>query len=353
VPIAGNHDKELQVVPAARKIFYEQCLGLTAEGISPRYRQWVAQQMGSPPEDAYPLLPFYVADPGLRMLATHGQWRDGDNARATKGWKAGDGWQPAAWREEQYQAFSEPCFGDTVAAGMLSHFIWCAGQKVNPDLKGASRIRNLLDEMDLYRPSVSAVVRLLQESRRLALRFPEAAGLHDTVLGCFRDSMRSWLGHKETWDTAGGTTWLGLHVLNTFSRLRWYWLDMALMRLMARMQEPEQDISEKKLMALPAFQRAYRLLGLRLHVEGHTHVALAADLQFPRPRQGRNNYTYVNLGAWRDAIIPKRNRGFRRRGVGRALFIFDFGRLAVVRSPDAYRFHIRDVTSWGDRHDMW
>jgi hypothetical protein len=353
VPIVGNHDKELQVVPAARKLFYEQCLGVTAEQIPARYRHWVAQQMGTPEDDPYPVLPFYVADPGLRLLATHGQWRDSDNSRATANWKIGDGWQPGAWRKEQYRAFTAPCFGDTVAAGMLSHFIWNAARHINPDLKGASRLCNLLDEMDLYRPSVGAVVRLLQESRRLAMRFPEAQGLHDTMLDCFRDSLRAWLGHEETWNAASGTTWLGLHVLDTFTRLRWYWIDMALMRLMARMQEPEQDISDRALMALPAFQRGCRLLGLRLHVEGHTHVALDADLQFPRPREGRNNYTYVNLGAWRDAIVPKRNRGFRRRGVGRALFIFDFTRLAVIRSPDAYRFHIRDVTSRGDRLDMW
>jgi hypothetical protein len=89
---------------------------------------------------------------------------------------------------------------------------------------------------------------------------------------------------------------------------------------------------------------------LRLHVEGHTHVALEADLQFRKMESGRNNYTYVNLGAWRDAILPKRNRGYRRRGVGRALFIFD---LAQEMPDDAYRFYVRDMTSWGDRLDSW
>jgi hypothetical protein len=351
VPVVGNHDKELQVVPAARQIFYEECLGLDAFRISDAYRTWVAQQLGTDAADMYPCLPFYFADTRLRMLATHGQWRDADNARATKGWNACKGWTPEAWRRERYAAFSEPCFGDTVAAGMLSHFIWCTEQKIDRSLTGASRICNLLDEMDLYRPSVGAVVRLLRESRRLAMRFPEAKGLNDTVLSCFRSSLRLWLSHDATWASAWGSTKWGLRLLNCMSRLKWYWVDFYLMRLMAKVQEPESDIADHTLMGLPAFQQDYRMLGLRLHVEGHTHVALEADLQFPRPREGRNNYTYVNLGAWRDSILPKRNRGYRRRGIGRALFVFDLAKMGD--SPDAYRFYTRDIFSWSDRLDRW
>lgn len=351
VPIVGNHDKELQVVPAARQMFYEECLGLDAFRITDSYRAWVANQLGTDPSEMYPLMPFYFADPRLRMLATHGQWRDADNARATKGWNVGKGWRPEAWRRERYLAFSEPCFGDTVAAGMLSRFIWSTELKIDRSLPGAERICHLLDEMDLYRPSVGAVVRLLRESRRLAQRYPEAQGLHDTVLTCFRDSLRLWLSHDATWNSAWGSTKWGLRLLNCLSRLKWYWVDYFLMRLMAKVQEPESNIDDKKLLALPAFQPAYRMLGLRLHVEGHTHVALEADLQFRRPREGRNNYTYVNLGAWRDSILPKRNRGYRRRGIGRALFVFDLPRMG--HSPDAYRFYTRDITSWGDRLDRW
>jgi hypothetical protein len=351
IPVVGNHDKELQVVPAARQLFYEECLGLTADRIPAAYRAWVAQQMGTPPDDPYPCMPFYVADVGLRMLATHGQWRDSDNARATAGWKPGDGWTPQQWREERYLPFSEPCFGDTVAAGMLSHFIWCAANSIDKSIPGASRLCNLLDEMDLYRPSVSAVVRLLSESRRLARRDPKAQGLHEQMLRCFRDSLRLWLAHGETRDSASGGMKAGLYFLSFFSRFKSYWLDVLLMRLMARAQQPEADIKDEALLALPAFSERYRVLGLRLHVEGHTHMALEADLQFRQPRQGRNNYTYINLGAWRDTILPKRNRGYRRRGIGRALFVFDLARLGTT--PDAYRFYARDMTSWGDRLDSW
>lgn len=356
VPIVGNHDKELQVVPAARQLFYEECLGLSAVDIGEPYRAWVAAQLGTSPDDLYPCLPFYFADPGLRLLATHGQWRDSDNARATRGWIPAHGWAPAAWRAERYRPFSDPCFGDTVAAALLSHFIWSVNSRIDRAVPGAQRICHLLDEMDLYRPSVAAVVRLLAESRRLAQREPQAQGLHDMVLNCFRTSLLGWLGQKETWRSAYGTTRFGLPILALAARFRRYWLDVALMRLMAWMQEPESDIRTGTLLELPAFQPAYRMLGLRLHVEGHTHVALQADLQFHKPRFGRNNYSYVNLGAWRDAILPKRNRGYRRRGVGRALFIFDLAGRAGRQDADAddnYRFYARDVIAWGDRLDNW
>jgi hypothetical protein len=260
---------------------------------------------------------------------------------------------PHQWRLEQYRAFSDPCFGDTVAAAMLSRFIWCTARNIDKTIPGASRICNLLDEMDLYRPSVAAVVRLLKESRRLARRIPQARGLHDTVLRCFRESLAAWLAHSTTWKSAWGSTRLGLHLLSCLRRLRWYWLDITLMRLMAKAQEPEANIGTRTLLGLPAFQRPYRALGLRLHVEGHTHVALEAEAQFPRPRQGRNNYMYVNLGAWRDRILPKRNRGYRRRGIGRALFVFDLAKLTDEKPNDAYRFYARDITSWGDRLDNW
>jgi UDP-2,3-diacylglucosamine pyrophosphatase LpxH len=353
VPLVGNHDKELQAVPAARRIFYEQCLGLSASDIPDHYRTWVATQIGTAPDDVFPCLPFYFADAGLRLLATHGQWRDADNARATPRWSPSEGWAPQQWRLEQYRAFSDPCFGDTVAAGLLSRFIWCTGRNIDRKMPGADRICNLLDEMDLYRPSVAAVVRLLKESRRLSRRIPDAHGLHETVLRCFRESLVAWLAHATTWNSAWGTTRLGLLLLSCLSRLRLYWVDITLMRLMAKAQEPETTIRTQILLRLPAFQHAYRALGLRLHVEGHTHAALEADVQFARPRHGRNNYTYVNLGAWRDRILPKRNGGYRRRGIGRALFVFDLARLAEDKPEDAYRFYVRDVTNWGDRLDSW
>lgn len=356
ISIVGNHDKELQVVPAARQMYYEECLGMTALDISDSYRGWVAAQLGTPRDDLYPCLPFYFADVDLRLLATHGQWRDADNSRATSYWQPEDGWQPQSWRQEQYRAFSEPCFGDTIAAGMLSGFIWRTSRRISDELPGAERLRHVLDEMDLYRPSVAGVLRLLRESRRLAKKDKSAKGLHQTVLDCFHESLVSWLSHAETWNSTSGMMKVGLHMLSTLGRLRWYWLDVSLMYGMAKLQQPESKIPTSQVLAMPAFNTAYQALGLRLHVEGHTHVALEADAQPVHSRQDHNNFTYINLGAWRDAILPKCNKGFRRRSTGRALFIFDLAALLEPPHPqpdDAFHFYTRDVTGWGDRLDQW
>jgi hypothetical protein len=352
IPILGNHDKELQVVPAARRIFYEECLGLSAPQIPDRYRTWVAQQLGTSPEEDYPCLPIYFADRGLRVLATHGQWRDPDNVRATENWNPAQGWQPECWRNEHYRAFSEPCFGDTVAAGLLSHFIWCTGKSLLKMSPGAQRIARLLDEMDLYRPTVSAVARLLAEARRLARRDRMEKDLRDDILTCFRDSLGAWLGHSATWRSAPGRMKLRLHVVSCLRHLRWAWVDLLLMRMMAKAREPEASIATGDLLRLPAFTEAYRKLGLRLHVEGHTHIALDVDLRFRAPRE-RRNYTYVNLGAWRDLIVEKRNSGYRRRGIGRALYIFDLALLSQTVPDSAFRYYARDLTSWSDRRDRW
>jgi hypothetical protein len=93
IPIVGNHDKELQVVPAARRIFYEECLGVTAQQIPDSYRAWIAHQLGVSPDEPYPCLPVYFADRSLRLMAMHGQWRDPENVRSTSTWKPSHGWQ--------------------------------------------------------------------------------------------------------------------------------------------------------------------------------------------------------------------------------------------------------------------
>ncbi|OGB21890.1 MAG: hypothetical protein A3I66_16225 [Burkholderiales bacterium RIFCSPLOWO2_02_FULL_57_36] len=352
IPIVGNHDKELQVVPAARKIFYEECLGMMAQQIPDSYRAWVAQQLGTAPDEDYPCLPVYFADRSLRLLATHGQWRDPDNVRATEKWKPSQGWQPQRWQSEQYRAFSEPCFGDTVAAGLLSHFIWCTAKDLPQDSPGAWRIARLLDEMDLYRPTVSAVARLLSEARRLSRRDKMEKDLRDHILQCFRGSLAAWLGHRATWCSASLPMRWRLGVISCLRHLRWTWVDLLLMKMMAQAQEPEASIATADLLRLPAFHAAYRSLGLRLHVEGHTHIALEEELRFRVPRE-RRSYIYVNLGAWRDLIMEKRNGGYRRRGMGRALYIFDLAALSHSMPEDAFRYYARDLASWSDRRDCW
>ena len=358
ISIVGNHDKELQVVPEAREIYYRQCLGLSTGGLSDGYRQWVATQMGSDPFDPWPLLPFYFADPCLRLFATHGQWRDNTNSRPTSRWKFRYGWQPQAWRQERYRAFSDPCFGDTIASGLLSGFIWNATQAIKRDVipfafersfnDGIEHIQNVLREMDLYRPASRAVVRLLEEIGKLDRKDANTPRLYKAVIDQYRLSLRSWLDQPETFHTAPLLfRIILLPVISLLSRPHWAWLDTLLMRWMAKASDRQDDTPYDK---LPAFRADYRPCGFHLHAEGHTHFAMEADLRYSTPQQPRN-YTYVNLGAWRNRIVQKfGNKGYRRRSTGRAL---------VVRSADSgsaesdYRFTLRDITSWGDGLDRW
>ncbi len=358
IPILGNHDKELQVVPEARAVYYQQCLGLTAVDLNAEYRKLVATQMGSDPAESWPLLPFYFAGPHLRLFATHGQWRDSTNSRSTGRWSCCKGWQPQLWQQDKFQAFSDPCFGDTIASGLLSHFIWNTTQAIDSDVipNAVNRSRddridhilNVLREMDLYRPAVSAVVRLLQEARKLDLRDHDSMLLYQTVIDQYRNSLQSWLGHPETFSTAPLGSKIVLYVVSFLSRLHWALLDTLLMRLMAWVSDMKKETPFGQ---LPAFLADYRALGFRLHTEGHTHVTMEVDLKYSPPQE-RRNYTYVNTGAWRNRIVPKfDNMGFRRRSIGRALIVQ--GNANNESTDNAYGFTLRDITSWGDGLDRW
>ena len=360
VPTVGNHDKELQVVPEAREIYYRECLGLLDGDLSASYRKWVAAQMGSDAEAVWPVLPFYVADPRLRLFATHGQWRDKTNSRPTNDWKFSAGWQPQSWQKDQYRAFSDSCFGDTVASGLLSHFIWNATRAIKDEvipladaseldqLKEIDHILNVLSEMDLYRPSALAIVRLLKEAEKIDQSNDNARLLKQTLIDQYRKSLRSWLAQPETFSTAPRLYVFILHLISLLSRLECDSMDIHLMELMAW----ASDIKEKTPFAkLPAFLKDYRLLGFRLHAEGHTHVAMDVDLRFTPPHE-RRNYTYVNLGAWRNRIVPKyENKGYRRYGVGRALIVH--GSAMTGTADCAYWFTLRDITTRGDKLDRW
>ncbi|ADE11994.1 metallophosphoesterase [Sideroxydans lithotrophicus] len=358
IPIVGNHDKELQVLPEAREMYYRQCLGFSADDLSDGYRKWVAEQMGSDAGDIWPLLPFYFADPALRLFATHGQWRDSTNSRSTRRWKFRHGWQPLLWQQEQYRPFSDPCFGDTIASGLLSAFIWNTTQAIKRDVNpfavhrsvndGIEHIQNVLREMDLYRPSALAVMRLLGEARKLDRRDEDNRLLFQTVIDQYRNSLQAWLAYPETTLTAPLLFKFILPVIACCRRLHWALLDTGLMWLMAWASGREGKTSYSR---LPAFRADYRSFGFRLHAEGHTHSAMEIDLHYSTPQQ-RRNYTYVNLGAWRNRIVRKfENKGYRRRSIGRALIVQ--GGVHAGSTGDSYGFTLRDVTSWGDRLDQW
>ncbi len=351
ISIAGNHDKILQVLPEAREFYYRECLGLAAADFSSGYRNWVARQMGSDPAEVWPLLPFYFADPQLRLFATHGQWRDSSNSSTTRLWHSGKGWQPQLWQQEQYRAFSAPCYGDTIATGLLSNFIWNTSRAIEREVEEdvhRLHILNVLREMDLYRPAVNAIVRLLAEADKLDRSEANSRLLYQTVVDEFRNSLQSWLAHPETTDTAAPLMKIILRVIRLLHSVRCNWLDTSLLQAMMWFS----GLDEKTRYAgLPAFLAAYRPLGFRLHVEGHTHAAMEEDLHFRAPQQNRN-YTYVNLGAWRNRIVRKfEDRGYRRRSIGRALIV----QSNAVPDPagSRYGFTVRDITSWGDDLDQW
>lgn len=351
VPLLGNHDKELQIIEQARNMYYRRCLGIDA--FDDDYRNWVAAQMGSDPAGDCPPLPFYFADPALQLFLTHGQWRDAANSRSSTLWKITDGWRPDLWQREQYCAFTAPCFGDTIATGLLSHFIWNASHAVDEGLRrndfalgrsdrGVEHIQRVLGEMDLYRPSTSAVVRLLQEARRLDRSDAGGRQLYLTVIGQFHDSLNSWLTHEETAAAAsGGFKVFVLPLLKLLAWLRWPRLTAGLMWAMARFSSHAASMNANVLRKLPAFLAEYRALGLQLYAEGHTHNTLEIDL---RPDDAHPNGCYINLGAWRNRIVQKIDRGYRRHGTGRLLLVSNGG-------TDGYSYTLRDVTSWSDRLD--
>lgn len=354
IPVVGNHDKELLRVDAARRLFYRECLGLEDSELEGSYRQWIADMYGcdAPPGES-PWLPFYFADRGLRLFVTHGQWRDASNCRPGRGWRVHQGWQPQRWRAVHYAPFIDPCFGDTVAAGLLSGFIYHCGRQLGPGPE-YQRLRRMLDEMDLYRPATAGLVRILQEARKLARRGGNEVHVQ-TICNTFRSSLKRWLQQPMTWKSAPLRIHCFLPLLWLLARLRWEWVTLWIMQLMARVQEPEASIDARTLISLPAFQRAYREYGFAIHSEGHTHIALEAELQFDAPAFPVN-YCYINTGAWRDRIIKKDNYGYRRRGIGRGLFVFDLAEQATRpgHTPIAgrqLRYYVRDVISWGDHLD--
>lgn len=180
--LLGNHDKEILLDPIALKIFYEECLGQKIEELPEDYRRWVGCQYGDEnlflTKDSIPWLPFYHGDWGFRLFLTHGQWRDRDNSRAIANWNVKKGWDLALWQQSRFEPFRAACFGDSVAAGLLSTFIYQSktdleaykNQKESEGINSApeiARLSKILDELDLYRPTYAAIERILLETRNM------------------------------------------------------------------------------------------------------------------------------------------------------------------------------------------
>ncbi|WP_179958147.1 metallophosphoesterase [Chitinimonas arctica] len=355
IPIVGNHDKELLLVASARQRFYRDCLGWTDSEQETGYRDWIAAMYGAGKADEPPWLPFYFGDRGFKLFATHGQWRDNSNSRAQPGWRAGQGWHPGTWQGLGFSPFTAACFGDTVAAGLLSGFIHDTKRQLRQldvtrhpvNARAITRLNHILDEMDLYRPAVAGIVRILQEARLQRGKGVDEA-LLQLISGNFRASLRRWLAQPVSWRSAPAKLKLFLPVLALLGRIKADRITLGIMKLMAKVQEPQTGIGTLQLLALPGFQKAYREEGFRIHTEGHTHVPLEADLQFEQPAD-QPNYSYINTGAWRSQIMPKQNYGYRRRGVGRALYVYD--RLDPATASRRFGYYLRDAISWCERSD--
>ncbi|PPD34130.1 MAG: hypothetical protein CTY18_08925 [Methylomonas sp.] len=376
--LLGNHDKDILIDVPTLTRFYQDCLNQPVTGLSDDYRQWIGRMYFGRADyfqDASqtpPWLPFYWGDQGFRLFVTHGQWRDKDNSRAQPDWQAGDGWNPGLWQKNGFAAFTEPCFGDSVAAGVLSGFIYrCKNQlhtvsvefpHLNPEIK---RLNRILDELDLYRPTYAAVARVITEIRRLRQLQPPVDSIRTLVENELLHSLHLWLSWDFVYQSASPAARIFLRLSKAVISVLKF-LDArielgfiyGLMKIMTWLQTGIFNFgdgpSTKELLGFPAFLEQYRSSGFRLYCEGHTHIPLQSEIYFKTPSHpsDRKSYTYINLGTWRNQIVNTVNQKFRRRDSGRMLCVLDL--LPSPEEPDAGRYYgyfVEDILVWNDRLD--
>lgn len=375
VVLIGNHDKELFTDQRALKYFYEKGLGIKLNKISAEERAELGRMYGdaelfSDPKTA-PYLPFYYGDTGFRFFTTHGQWRDKENSAHIKakkglpGWSAGDGWQIDTWQKLRFSPFIDPCFGDSVAAGVLSTFIYKTKIDFDNVKKGLTdakekqtyhRLDCILDELDLYRPTYAAIKRILDEVDKLRKgnEGKEAIEIIETNLyQCIID----WLSWDFTYQSSPCYRRLLFKVAKrvlVLMKKMGHSLEITaiacLMRILAMLNQfykPGVKLSELK--KFPSFLPEYQHYQFQIHGEGHTHQPLQEE---PNVNSARPT-TYVNFGTWRDQIVSRKKNGYRRRGVLRAFFILDLENYLTFdnHKPRAFDYFVEDVVHWGDYKD--
>jgi UDP-2,3-diacylglucosamine pyrophosphatase LpxH len=303
-----------------------------------------------------PYLPFYYGDRGFRFFTTHGQWRDLENSRAVDktddlpGWSAKDGWNSEIWQELGFSPFLLPCFGDTVAAGVLSTFIYKVKKQLKDEGIDDPELNSVIDELDLYRPTYAALTRILQETgNKREKRAIEI--IEDTIYVCIID----WLSWDFTYQTSPFLRRIGLKAakiilefLNSLGHDIKIKAIAGLLKVLAFFSNHhEKKLSLKEMKGFPGFMQAYRHYGFQIHGEGHTHHPLQEELNI----KGEHPSTYINLGTWRDQLIPRKNQGYRRRGVLRALFILDLYHENNKPAKRSFDYFVQDVIRWSDDKD--
>ena len=377
VVLLGNHDKELMLVNDSLAYFYEHALGKKLTDFSEAERRYIGRMYGD--ENQFldsataPYFPFYYADRGFRFFTTHGQWRDSENSREIKasggrpGWNVKDGWQPEVWEKLGYAPFLDACFGDSVAAGVLSTFIY----KTKKELKGTGdsvkKLTRIVDELDLYRPSYLAPKRMLIETGRMRKNNKDV-DLADIIEKNLINCIDAWLSWKFPYQSATTRVRIMLHIakikikfLKLFGQRielkAIYFLMWALDKL-SHYQKTGVDL--EKMRTFPGFRPPYGNHGFQIHGEGHTHNPLQEEARLDSGAVAgsgitnvNTNYTYINFGTWRDQIVPRKEEGFRRRGVLRTFNILDLKPDECIKDNIERRFVYlaKDVVIWRDSFD--
>ncbi|HEY5993269.1 MAG TPA: hypothetical protein VIU46_01585 [Gallionellaceae bacterium] len=387
--LLGNHDKEVLVCSDVLKMFNERCLGHPA--FQDEYCRWIGRMyfddekrfLGAGSAQA-PWTPFYWADRGFRLFVTHGHWRDADNCRSIPGgphdpsWNTRDGWNLKRWQNMGFSPFTRPCWGDSVVAALLSAFMIRSKRRLETlqqQLKAEGKpeseieaifvtIKNVLDEMDLYRPNASAIMRLQILTRELRKMGGVAESARREIEEELFNSLRAWLNMEFTESSAPPSVrwkvWLGrafiyfLNLLNRWTATERIALGFAYF-VVSMFESSEQDQRKEptapEMHAFTAFLDEYRQYGFRIHSEGHTHIPLQADLYFKQPDTpaDRQNYTYVNFGTWRNQVKPTQSSKYRRFSVGRALVILD--KIKPGTREREFGYYVQDLTNWSDKFD--
>ena len=369
VILLGNHDKELYCDQKALKYFYEKGLGQKLDTITDKTRRTIGRMYGDEmmftDSKTAPYFPFYFADRGFRFFTTHGQWRDKDNSRKVKpsaglpAWSAKDGWKNDIWKKLKFSPFFQPCFGDTVAAGILSTFIYKTKKRLNEHDFHDERLISVLDELDLYRPTYKALTRILDETKYMRTTVCDHKVIdiiEDTLYTCVMD----WLSWDFTYESSPWLRrvglWLAKIILKVMKGLNLGLEIRAIATLMKIMSgfshlNPfhKKGVSFKEMKKFPAFLPMYSDYGFQIHGEGHTHEALIEEVNF---KPGKFS-TYINFGTWRNQIVGRKKSGYRRRSVLREFYILDLNDTTknAKKGKRSFDYFTNDITAWSDKSD--